>query len=107
MLVGASIWTKLFVSVGSRDGVGPGDLVGAISGEAGVSGPQVGKIEIRDTYSLVDIDQTAAERVIKALNGTSIRGRAARVDVDRASRSGGRTGRPQGRPATGRGSGRG
>jgi ATP-dependent RNA helicase DeaD len=76
-------WIRLFISLGSRDGVGPGDLVGAITGEAGVEGSRIGKIEIRDTLSLVEVERGVAESVIKALNGTTVRGRSVRVDYDR------------------------
>jgi ATP-dependent RNA helicase DeaD len=96
-------WSRLFISVGSRDGIGPGDLVGAISGEAGVKGSQVGKIEIRDTFSLVEVEQGVAERVIQALNGTTLRGRSTRVDYDRGSRPGGRGGPPRGKARAPRG----
>jgi ATP-dependent RNA helicase DeaD len=78
-------WARLFVAVGEKDGVGPGDLLGAIAGEAGVEGSQVGKIEIRDTYSLVEVVSESADTVIRRLNGTTIRGRAVRVDHDRGS----------------------
>jgi ATP-dependent RNA helicase DeaD len=76
-------WVRLFVAVGDKDGVGPGDLLGAISGEAGVEGSQVGKIEIKDTYSLVEVLPGVADKIIRGLNGTTIRGRAVRVDHDR------------------------
>lgn len=81
-------WTRLFLSVGSRDGVGPGDILGAITGEAGVEGDQVGRIDIRDTFTRVDVVDSQANRVIQALNGISIRGRSVRADFDR---SGGRS----------------
>ena len=83
-------WARLFVAVGEKDGVGPGDLLGAIAGEAGVEGSQVGKIEIKETYSLVEVNPAVADKIIRRLNGTSIRGRAVRVDHDRGS--------PRGRP---------
>lgn len=78
-------WTKLFLSVGSRDGVGPGDLLGAITGEAGLQGDQVGRIDVRDTFARVEVQDTVAGKVIQALNGTSIRGRSVRVDFDRGT----------------------
>ncbi len=78
-------WVRLFVAVGEKDGVGPGDLLGAIAGEAGVEGSQVGKIEIRETFSLVEVNPSVADRIIRGLNGTTIRGRAVRVDHDRGS----------------------
>jgi len=99
-------WSRLFVSIGERDGAGPGDLVGAISGESGVTGSQVGKIEIRDSFSIVEVEEAAAEKVIKSLNGTTVRGRAVRVDYDRGSRGPGRGGpKPKGGPRAGGGRG--
>lgn len=75
---------RLYVGVGSRDGIRPGDLVGAIAGEANIPGSAVGRIEIRDTFSIVEVQADAAEKVIRAVNGTTIKGRSVRVDYDRA-----------------------
>jgi ATP-dependent RNA helicase DeaD len=82
----APAWAKLFLSVGERDGLKPGDLVGAITGEAGVDGRQVGKIDIRESHTVVEVHDSVARRVIKALNGTTIKGRAVRADFDRPRR---------------------
>jgi ATP-dependent RNA helicase DeaD len=76
-------FVRLFVSAGSKDGIRPGDLVGAITGEASVPGDHVGKIEMRDTFSVVEIASDSADKVIRALNGTTMRGRSLRVDFDR------------------------
>ena len=83
---------RLFVSMGERDGMGPGDLVGAITGESGVAGSHVGKIEIRESFSIVEVQEADAEKVIRALNGVTVRGRSVRADYDRGH-SGGREGR--------------
>ncbi|HEU0013906.1 MAG TPA: DbpA RNA binding domain-containing protein, partial [Longimicrobium sp.] len=80
---------RLFVSVGERDGVRASDLVGAIAGEADLPGSAIGKIDIRDTFSIVEVPSDAAERVIQSLNGTTMRGRALRVDYDRQRRTAG------------------
>ena len=79
-------WSKLFVSIGERDGVRIGDLLGAVTNEANVKGLQVGRIDVQESHSLIEVDGTVADRVIKALNGTSIRGRSLRVDYDRSHR---------------------
>ena len=92
---GTDGWTRLFVSIGEMEGVKPGDLLGALAGESGVDGSSFGKIEIRDTYSLVEVRPSEAETVIKAVNGSSIRGRSARVDYDRGSSSEPGRNRPQ------------
>lgn len=90
---GPAPFAKLFVSLGSKDGVKPGDLVGAITGEAGIQGDQIGRIEVRETFSRVEVARPVAERVISALNGTTVRGRSVRVDLDRSERGGGGGGR--------------
>lgn len=104
----APAWVRLFMSVGERDGLTPGDLLGAITGEAGVDGDKVGRIEIKESHSLVDVEESIAKRVIQAVNGTTISGRSVRADVDRPRRSGparggsGRGGPGRGGPGRGR-----
>ncbi|HEY7407300.1 MAG TPA: DbpA RNA binding domain-containing protein [Gemmatimonadaceae bacterium] len=81
-------WTRIFVGAGTRDRVGPGDLVGAITGEAGITRESIGKIELRENHALVEIASADAERVATALTGTMVRGRrvVARVDKGREPR---------------------
>lgn len=76
-------WTRLYFGVGKRDEAKPGDLVGAITGEAGIAGAQVGKVEIMANFSLVDIDSQVADDVIARLDGALIRGREVPVRLDR------------------------
>ncbi|HEX2081426.1 MAG TPA: DEAD/DEAH box helicase, partial [Longimicrobium sp.] len=83
-----SAFTRLFISLGDRDGVRANDLVGAIAGEADIPGHAIGKIDIRDTFSIVEVPADAAERVISSLNGTTIRNRSVRVDYDRQRKPG-------------------
>lgn len=76
-------WAKLFITVGQRDGLRVGDLLGAVTGEAGVPGDAVGKIDIHESHSIIEVHDTVARGVIQALNGTTIKSRAVRVDFDR------------------------
>jgi ATP-dependent RNA helicase DeaD len=80
-------WAKLFVGVGERDGLRAGDLLGAITGEADVPGDSVGKIEIKESHSIVEVHDSVARRVIQAINGTTIKGRSVRADYDRPRRT--------------------
>jgi ATP-dependent RNA helicase DeaD len=112
-------FVRLFLSIGSRDGVGPGDLLGAITGEAGIPGSRVGRIDVRESFSRVEVDEEVAEAVIRSLNGTTLRSRSIRADYDRSqgrgpekgqdrgpSRRGGREGTPsrgRGAPRSGPG----
>ena len=74
---------RLFINVGSRQRVKPGDIVGAIAGEAGVSGQVVGAIDIRESYSFVDVDRKNAEKVMRAMRNAKIRGLT--VHMERAN----------------------
>ncbi len=65
---------RLFVNVGKNQNIRPGDLVGAIAGEAQISGKQIGGIELHDRFSFVDVDSQTVDKVITAMNGASIRG---------------------------------
>ncbi|CAM4139721.1 DEAD/DEAH box helicase [Nocardiopsis rhodophaea] len=87
--------TRLFVSAGRSAKVRPQDLVGAIAGEAGLSGRDIGAIEIADRFSLVEVPAADADRVIAAMKGTTIKGRKAviRRDAHRSGSGGERVGR--------------
>ena len=65
---------RLFINVGRNQNVRPGDIVGAIAGEAGISGRLVGAIDLHESYAFVDVDREYAERVLKAMRKATIRG---------------------------------
>ena len=75
-------WVRLYVGGGRRLGLRPGDLVGAITNEAGVPGSVVGAIRIDDGFSLVDVQEGIADAVIQSLRGATIRGRKLPVRRD-------------------------
>ncbi len=67
------------VNLGRKAGVRPADLVGAIANETGLSGREIGPIRIADAYSVVGVPEGSVERVISAMQSTSMRGKRARV----------------------------
>ena len=75
--------TRLFLGAGRKAGIRPGDLVGAITGEAGLTSRSVGAIEIADNFSLVDVPESLADNIIAALKATTIRGKKVPVRRDR------------------------
>jgi ATP-dependent RNA helicase DeaD len=70
---------RIFIGVGRSAGIRPQDLVGAIANEAGISGRDIGAIEIADDSSYVEVPDSAAAAVVAALRGTKIRGKRALV----------------------------
>ncbi len=75
--------TRLFLQIGRQDGVRPGDIVGAIANEAGISGNAIGAIEILDRSTYVEVPENEANRVIEALNRTKLRGKKVYVEIAR------------------------
>ncbi len=75
--------TRLFLQIGRQDGVRPGDIVGAIANEAGISGSAIGAIEILDRSTYVEVPEGDANRVIEALNRTKLRGKKVYVEIAR------------------------
>ena len=86
---------RLFVNLGEKDGVRTQEIVNAITTEAGIPGSQVGKVEVRDTHTLVEVAASVAALVADKLTGSVVRGRRvqARVDAPRDARDA-RDGRP-------------
>jgi ATP-dependent RNA helicase DeaD len=85
-------WVRLFIGGGRRAGLRPGDIVGAITNEAGVPAAAIGAIDIGDGFSLVDVREDRADLVIDVLGDAPIRGKRFEVRRD----AGGS--RPMGRP---------
>ncbi|MCL2335675.1 MAG: DEAD/DEAH box helicase [Endomicrobia bacterium] len=79
--------TRLFISIGKKDGVRAGDFVGAIAGETGLPGDVIGNIKILESFSFVEVPSEHADNVINALNSSNIKGK--RVSVEPAKESAG------------------
>ncbi|HEV2672546.1 MAG TPA: DbpA RNA binding domain-containing protein [Gemmatimonadales bacterium] len=77
-------WARLFVTAGRKDKASAKDLVGALIKEAGLQKGQIGKIHVRETFSLVEVAPSIAEQAVRRLTGVSIRGRRVTARPDRA-----------------------
>jgi ATP-dependent RNA helicase DeaD len=82
----AGAMVRIYVGAGRRLGMRPADLVGAIANEADVNPRSIGQIEIADGFSLVELPESDADRVVAALRGTSLRGRKVVVRRDAGRR---------------------
>jgi ATP-dependent RNA helicase DeaD len=74
---------RLYIGLGRSAGIRPADLVGAITGEAGLRGRDIGAIEITQRFSLVEVPAPAADDVVRALRAATIKGRQPVVRRDR------------------------
>jgi ATP-dependent RNA helicase DeaD len=67
--------TRLFITLGRKDQIQTAELLRAIAGESGIQGKRVGKIDIREQFTFVDVPVDIAEQVIAAMDNAFIRGK--------------------------------
>ena len=75
----AASTVTLRIDAGKTDKLRPGDIVGALTGDAGLAGDAVGKIDVFPTRSYVAIARSQAERALARLQAGKIKGRKFRV----------------------------
>lgn len=84
------------VEVGRRDGVTPGAIVGAIVGEGGLSGADVGHINIFPSFSLVELGFDLSPSQVQRIGKAKVRGRKLRIAADTGEPPRKRAGRARG-----------
>ena len=72
-------YTTLCISGGRKDKVRPGDVLGALTGDAGIDGKAVGKIDVTDYAAFVAIDTSLAKQALGRLINGKIKGRKFKV----------------------------
>ena len=77
---------RLFMNVGRRHGVSPGDIVGAIANEADIPGRAIGAIDVNDKFTLVDVPSEFVEKILGNMQHSRIR--KERVNIRIASEDG-------------------
>jgi ATP-dependent RNA helicase DeaD len=73
------------VEVGHKHGVKPGNIVGAIANEAGLDGEHIGRIDIEDDYSLVDLPVGMPKDIFHDLKKARVCGEALNISLFGAS----------------------
>ncbi|MGH7593060.1 MAG: DbpA RNA binding domain-containing protein [Gemmatimonadales bacterium] len=85
---------KLWIGAGKKDEATVGDFVAVLIKEAGMDRSRIGRIELRDTFALVEVPADDAEGIAQRLVGLTIRKRKLSARVDRGR--GGGSGRTRG-----------
>jgi ATP-independent RNA helicase DbpA len=73
--------TTLSIAGGRKDKLRPGDILGALTGDAGLKGTQVGKIAIFDFQAFVAIERDVAKQALKHFNEGRIKGRSFKARI--------------------------
>ena len=72
---------KLFFSLGKKDKIMAKDIIGSISSNTAISGREVGKINILDNFSFVEIPTSYIEEVLSGMNGNTIKGKKVNIEI--------------------------
>jgi ATP-dependent RNA helicase DeaD len=67
------------LEVGSIHGIKPGNIVGAIANEAGIEGVHIGRVDIRDDHSFVDLPEGMPKPIFQELQKVRLAGRELRI----------------------------
>ena len=73
--------TRLFVNIGKDQNVKPGDILGAIAGESGISGRMVGSIDMYDKYTFVEVPGDIADEVLECMRNVKIKGKNVHMEM--------------------------
>jgi ATP-independent RNA helicase DbpA len=73
------VYTTLCIAGGRKEKVRPGDILGAITKEAGIDGKAVGKIDVMDYAAYVAIERNLADQTLGRLLNGKIKGRKFKV----------------------------
>ena len=87
--IDSATWTRLFITTGRRDRVRAGDILKAIMHAASIGRSDVGRIDLKENFSLVEVRPDVAHHVIRCLSGEQIQGRRVTARLDRHESVGG------------------
>ena len=82
-------WTRLLVTAGRRDQVREGAVLKAVMEAANLKRSDVGRIDVKENFTLVEVRPEVAGHTIRCVTGCQIRGRRVTVRPDRHAPSGG------------------
>ncbi len=75
---------RLFINVGRSQKILPQDIVKAIAAEADIQGNIIGKIDIYDKFTFVEVPENVAERVVSVMHRNAIKGYKVSVEPAKA-----------------------
>ncbi|SDC68093.1 MULTISPECIES: DEAD/DEAH box helicase [unclassified Candidatus Frackibacter] len=74
---------RLFINIGKKQKISPGDVVGAIAGETSIPGDLVGLIDIYNKFTFVEVPREYAKEVLQIMKDNRIKGK--NIDIELAN----------------------
>lgn len=77
---------RLFINIGKKDRVQVRDIVGAIAGETGIQGKVIGKIDMYDKFTFVEVPAENQKDVLSAMKLAQIKGKRINIEPAKGKR---------------------
>ncbi len=77
-------FVRLFINVGSKDRIMPGNIVQSIASTSGLPGKLIGAIDIFDSYTFVEVPREYAHKVLDSMKNYTLKGR--KVNIERSNK---------------------
>ena len=71
---------RLFINIGKKQKVKPGDILGAVAGESGISGDLVGAIDMYDKFTFVEVPLEYGKKVLQSMSHAKIKGKEINIE---------------------------
>lgn len=71
---------RLFINIGKKQKVTPGNILGAIAGECKIPGDLVGAIDVYDKYTFVDVPTEYASEILNIMKNVKIKGKFINIE---------------------------
>ncbi len=75
---------RFFINIGRNQKIRPRDIVGAIAGDTGIPGNQIGSIDIYEKFTFVEVPKEYTKRLLQGMKKSSIRGKS--INIEKANR---------------------
>lgn len=80
---------QLFLSLGKRDRINPGDIVGMLHNECNLERGSVGRIRLMPNFTLIEVREDSVDQAIEMASNATLRGNRFKIDRDRGPGQGG------------------
>jgi ATP-dependent RNA helicase DeaD len=78
---------RFHVSLGKKQGIRPGDILGAVAGECGIPGSDIGEIEVLENYSFFNAASEHQMRILDRMQGAQIKGKDVLIELSKEKKA--------------------
>ncbi|MGB4439951.1 MAG: DEAD/DEAH box helicase [Sedimentibacter sp.] len=78
---------RFHVSLGKKQGIRPGDILGAVAGECDIPGSDIGEIEVLENYSFFNAAAEHQNRIIDKMEGAQIKGQDVILELSKEKKA--------------------